>query len=216
VCASLAAQATCVVISVDYRLAPEHPFPAPVEDAVACCRALRSRAPELGLDPERLAVGGDSAGGNLATVACRLLRDAGDPLPRGQLLIYPATDMTRSCESHRTLARGFYLEEPTIQWFLDHYLPAPAAALDPRASPLFAERLDGLPPAHVVLAGFDPLRDEGERYAEQLEAAGVPVTRQAEPSQIHGFINLAGASAKSLAALERVGDGLAALLMEPR
>lgn len=211
VCATLAARSGRVVIAVAYRLAPEHRFPAPLDDALAAWRALHAQAAALGLAPDHIAVGGDSAGANLATVLCRLARDAGAPLPRAQLLIYPATDMTCALPSHRSLAAGYYLDAPTIAWFLRQYLPTPDAATDPRASPLFADDLRGLPPAHVVIAGFDPLRDECERYADRLAEAGVAVTRQHEPTLIHGFVNMSGFSRAAHEALLRTSDALARL-----
>ncbi len=189
-CRALAAGADCVVVSVDYRLAPEHPFPAAVEDSRAAFRWVRENAETLGVDRERIAVGGDSAGGNLAAVVCLAEREEGAPLPSFQLLIYPATDMTRSLASHRTLGEGFFLETPTIDWFLDQYLPPGTDLRDWRASPLFAETLEGLPPAFVVTAGFDPLRDEGEAYAARLRDAGVQVTELRERGLVHGFVNM--------------------------
>lgn len=190
-CRALAVGGDCVVISVDYRLAPEHPFPAAVEDARAGFRWVRSEADSLGVDKERIAVGGDSAGGNLAAVVCLAERDEGAPLPRFQLLIYPATDMTRALPSHRTLAEGFFLEAETIDWFLEQYLPPGTDLRDWRASPLLSDSLAGLPPALVVTAGFDPLRDEGEAYAQKLRDAGVATVELHEPGLVHGFVNMA-------------------------
>lgn len=190
-CRALAAGGDCVVVSIDYRLAPEHPFPAAVDDALAGFRWVRDHAESLGVDPARVAVGGDSAGGNLAAVVCLLERDAEGAPPAFQLLIYPATDMTRSFPSHRALGGGFFLETPTLDWFLDHYLPPSVDRRDWRASPLFAETLAGLPPALVVTAGFDPLRDEGEAYAARLRDAGVGVVELREPGLVHGFVNMA-------------------------
>ncbi len=190
-CRSLAVEGGCAVISVDYRLAPEHPFPAAVDDCIAGFRWLREHADSLGIDPARIAVGGDSAGGNLAAVVCIAEREAGGRLPCFQLLIYPATDMTRAQPSHRSLGRGFFLESETIDWFLDQYLPPGTDLEQWRASPLFAETLEGLPPALVVTAGFDPLRDEGEAYAAALRDAGVAVTELREPGLVHGFVNMA-------------------------
>lgn len=190
-CRALAAGGDCVVISVDYRLAPEHPFPAAVDDARAAFRWVRENAETLAIDGERIAVGGDSAGGNLAAVVCLAQREENAPRPTFQLLIYPATDMTRALPSHQTLGEGFFLESETIDWFLEQYLPPGTDLRDWRASPLLAESLEGLPPALVVTAGFDPLRDEGEAYAERLRAAGVTVEEMREPGLVHGFVNMA-------------------------
>lgn len=212
VCATLADRARCVVVSVAYRLSPEHRFPAALDDAWSAWLATRADAATHGLDPARTALGGDSAGGNLTASTVLLLRDAALPLPCAQLLLYPAVDMTLSQPSHRTLADGYYLDAATIDWFLRQYLRTADDARDPRASPLLADDLSGLPPAHVVTAGFDPLRDEGELYAARLADAGVQVTHQREPGLIHGFANMAGASSAAHEALLRAGDGLAALL----
>ncbi len=191
VCRALSRGGDCVVVSVDYRLAPEHAFPAAVEDAVAAFEHVVGRAEALGGDPERVAVGGDSAGGNLSAVLCHRQRDAGRVRPCFQLLIYPATDKTRSMESHRLFAEGYYLEAESVSWFLRQYLRGPEDERHPDASPLLAERFDDLPPALVVSAGFDPLRDEGEAYADRLRQAGVRVQEQREPSLVHGFVNMA-------------------------
>jgi len=190
-CRTLAMSADCIVVSVDYRLAPEHRFPAAVEDSQAAFRWVREHAAELGGDPERVAIGGDSAGGNLSAVVCHLERDAGEPMPCFQLLIYPATDMTMSMPSIRTLGEGFFLEKVGMDWFLDNYLETEEQRRDPRGSPLFLESCEGLPPAHVVTAGFDPLRDEGEAYAQKMRDDGVVVTEQREASLVHGFVNMA-------------------------
>ncbi|MFW5875612.1 MAG: alpha/beta hydrolase [Myxococcota bacterium] len=193
-CRLLAVEGDCVVVSIDYRLAPEHPFPAAVHDAVAAYVWARTRARELQADPERVVVGGDSAGGNLSAEVCLEMKRHGERTPELQLLIYPATDLTRSCPSHRTFSEGYFLDDETMEWFLANYLPRPEDARDPLASPLFVEDLSGLPPAHVVTAGFDPLRDEGEAYAERLRDAGVPVELQREEPLIHGFFNMGGVS----------------------
>ena len=192
VCRWLCEQAQCLVVSVDYRLAPEHPFPAAVDDAYAATEWVAANVEELGGDPARLAVGGDSAGGNLATVVSRLTRDAGGPAIGYQLLIYPATDSTLAANSHTEFADGYRLTRRLIDWFLAHYLPDEADRRDPRASPLLAADLAGLPPALVVTAGFDPLRDEGAAYAELLQAAGVEVEYVCYGGMLHGFFNMAG------------------------
>ena len=191
VCRALARTGDCIVVSIDYRLAPEHRFPAATEDAIAAFRWVRDNAEALGGAPGRVGIGGDSAGGNLSAVTCLALRDAGEALPVYQLLIYPATDMTRSMESHRLFAHGYYLDTQSIDYFLGHYLRNEADQRDWRASPLFADRFDGLPPAMVVTTGFDALRDEGEAYAKKLRDAGVPVHEHCEGSLAHGFANMA-------------------------
>lgn len=191
-CRFLAAHAGTLVLSVDYRRAPEHPFPAAVDDALAAASWAAEHAGQLGADPARVAIGGDSAGGNLAAVATRLARDAGGPLPVLQLLLYPVTDVSRKRASYRLFGEGFFLNEADMDWYRDRYLPDPAAVGDPRASPLIAEDLVGLSPAYVATAGFDPLRDEGEAYAERLRAAGVPVALRRHAGLTHGFAMYAG------------------------
>jgi len=189
VCHRLAAGVPAVVVSVDYRLAPEHPFPAAVEDCDAATRWASAHAAEFGGHPARLAVAGDSAGGNLAAVVARHARDDGGPRVAFQLLVYPVTDLTRSLPSHRENGTGYLLDSDTLDWFGAHYL-AGADPGQPDASPLFAEDLTGLPPALVVTAEFDPLRDEGEAYAERLGRAGVAVTTTRYDGMIHGFYGL--------------------------
>lgn len=211
VCRRLARGGGSVVIAVDYRLGPEHPFPAAVEDAAAAFEWAEENAADLGADPKRIAVGGDSAGGNLAAVICHRRRDTGASQPALQLLIYPAVDLTRSMASHRLFARGYYLEKPLKDWFVSNYLPSPELERDPRASPLFAERFDGLAPALMVSAGFDPLRDEDDAYVERLREAGVPVTELYEPTLVHGFLNMPRLAAPA-AAIDRVAGSLRAAL----
>jgi acetyl esterase len=186
-CRSLAAGAGCAVLAVDYRLSPEHAFPAAVDDAVAALRFAQREAASLGIDPARIAVGGDSAGGNLAAVTCLVQRDAGAPLPMFQLLIYPATDMRCVAPSHAANGQGLLLTADLVRWFTGHYM-AGAPRDDWRASPLLAARHDGLPPALVLTAGFDPLRDEGRQYADALSGAGVPTQYVCFERQIHGFV----------------------------
>jgi len=189
VCHRLAGGVPAVVASVDYRLAPEHRFPAAVHDCDAATGWVSAHAAELGGDPARLAVAGDSAGGNLAAVVARHARDAGGPPVAFQLLVYPATDMTRSFPSHRENGTGYLLDSDALDWFADNYL-ADADPGQPDASPLLAGDLSGLPPALVVTAEFDPLRDEGEAYAERLRLAGVAVTTSRYDGMIHGFYGL--------------------------
>ncbi|MBI5257946.1 MAG: alpha/beta hydrolase [Burkholderiales bacterium] len=191
-CRAFAAQAGCVVVSVDYRLGPEHRFPAAVDDAVAATRWLQAEAAALGLDGARLAVGGDSAGGNLAAVVCLALRDAGSdaPPPRLQLLIYPATDMRAVAPSHTHNGEGYLLTRDTITYFRAQYIDDPVHYEDWRSSPLLHRDLSGLPSALVLTAGFDPLRDEGRQYADALSAAGTPAQYVCFERQIHGFITM--------------------------
>lgn len=179
------------VLAIDYRLAPEHPAPAAVDDAYAAYRWAREHAAELGADPRRVAVAGDSAGGNLSAVVCRLARDAGDPMPSLQWLIYPGTDMRGLTRSRTLLAEGFLLTKHDMDWLQDTYLEGSGLGVtDPLVSPLLADDFSGLPPALVVTAGFDPLRDEGEQYAVKLRQAGVTVDHRLMASMIHGFLNL--------------------------
>ncbi len=172
-CRLLCDDAGCVVVSVDYRLAPEHPFPAAVEDCVAAYGWVAANATEVGGDPGRVAVGGDSAGGNLAAVVALTRRDAGDPPPRAQVLVYPVTDHEFDSPSMHENATGYFLEREHMRWFFGHYLRTPADADDWRVSPLRAPDLSGVAPAIVVTAEYDPLRDQGEAYGARLRAAGV-------------------------------------------
>lgn len=187
-CRSLANEAGCVVVAVDYRMGPEHRFPAAVDDCLAATRWLPGQATALGLDAQRIALGGDSAGGNLAAVVALLLRDADDAIrPRLQLLIYPATDMRAVAPSHTSNGEGYMLTRDTIAYFRSHYLDAEQYS-DWRASPLLHGNLAGLPPALVITAGHDPLRDEGRQYADALSAAGTPAQYLCFDRQIHGFV----------------------------
>jgi acetyl esterase len=188
-CRFLAREAGVRVLAVHYRRAPEHPFPAAVEDGQAALRFARAHAAQLGADPERIAVGGDSAGGNLAAVASLLAR--GERwAPACQLLIYPVTDWSRKSRSYALFREGFFLTERQMDWYRKHYLGrAEHAGQDARASPLLAEDIAGAAPALVVVAGFDPLRDEGIAYAERLRAAGVAVRLRVQWGLVHGFAN---------------------------
>ena len=188
-CKFLANFSGCAVASVEYRLAPEAPFPAPLEDCYGALEWLAANGAEYGLDTARLAVAGDSAGGNLAAACALLARDRHGPALRYQGLIYPALDPECASESQHALAKGYMLGRDTMQWFWGHYLKAPADRTNPLASPLLAQ-LKGLPPATVITAEFDPLRDEGEAYADQLRAAGVEVTARRFLGMIHGFASL--------------------------
>lgn len=189
-CRELANLSGCAVVAVDYRMGPEHRFPAAVDDVLAATRWVRKEAAALGIDASRLAVGGDSAGGNLAAVVALAARDAGDLPIAFQLLIYPATDMRRGHASHTTNGQGYVLTKDTISYFHDHYITDPKDDLDWRASPLLHKDLAGLPPALVLTAGYDPLRDEGLDYARALTEAGNRATYVCFERQIHGFITM--------------------------
>ena len=208
VCRVLADLGRCAVVSVDYRLAPEHKFPAAVDDAVAATRWVASEAARLGLDARRIAVGGDSAGGNLAAVVALIARDDGGPPLAMQTLIYPATDMAADTPSHLRYGEGYLLTRDAILWFRSNYLRDAADEADWRASPLKAADLSRLPPAYVITAGFDPLVDEGRAYVDRLQAAGVPVTYECFEGMIHGFVTMGGAIAAANHALGRCAQGL--------
>lgn len=210
-CRFLAAHAGIQVLSVDYRLAPENPFPAAVDDALDAFRFARDNAATFGADPERISVGGDSAGGNLAAVVShQATRDGAKPL--FQLLLYPAVDATVRRRSRELFADGLLITETDINWFMDHYHPALDGRDHPRLSVLLAEDFQGLPPAHVVTAGFDPLRDEGEAYTERLRAAGVPVIARRFPDLIHGFASLRPAGNRFHEALSEVAGTVRAAM----
>jgi len=188
-CRNLCAGAGCVVISVDYRLAPEHKYPAGLDDCVFATRWIADHAGELEGDAQRLVVGGDSAGGNLAAAAALRLRDEGGPPLVGQLLIYPVTDYhTPGTASYRENAEGYGLTRDTMVWFWDHYLTDATQAADPYVSPLRAANLANLPPALVQTAEYDPLRDEGDTYAAKLRAVGTPATLSRWDGMNHGFL----------------------------
>ena len=190
VCRTLANGATCNVLSVEYRKAPEAPFPAAVDDCFSAVRWASANAPALGIDAARIAVGGDSAGGNLATVVSLLARDAGGPAIAFQLLIYPGTDMQMGFPSIERNGTGYLLTKQGILYFRRHYLPRGDDWRDWRASPLLADRLAGLPPAYVMTAGYDPLVDEGAAYADRLTREGVRTEYRNYPDMVHGFITM--------------------------
>ena len=189
-CRQLCNLSGCAVVAVDYRMGPEHRFPAAVDDALAATRWVRSQARELKLDPARLAVGGDSAGGNLAAVVALAARDTGDLPIVFQLLIYPATDQRRGWPSHAANGQGYLLTRESMDYYHDHYIADPAQDLDWRASPLLHANHAKLPPAFVVTAGYDPLRDEGLQYAHKLSEAGNRAALVNFERQIHGFITM--------------------------
>ncbi len=209
-CRRLANKGRCQVISIDYRLAPEHPFPAPIEDGFAAFRHIRDNAVSFDADPARIAVGGDSAGGAMAAVVCQLCRDAGEATPAFQMLIYPATDSSHESESRRQFAEGYFLTRALIAWFWKAYVPQGVDLADLRLSPLLAKDFSGLPPAFVLTAGYDPLRDEGRAYADRLIDAGVKTTYVNYPGTIHGFFSLTRFLPQGLQANDEAAAVLAA------
>jgi len=209
VCRFLAANTPAAVLSIGYRLAPEHPFPAAVEDALAAYRwAVDNSHSRLGVDPRRIAVAGDSAGGNLAAAVSLLARDEDGPSPAMQALIYPVTDAVGGQRSRDVFASGFLLTRADMDWFESHYLPPGVDHADSRVSVLRAGDLSSLPPAYVATAGFDPLRDEGEAYAARMQEAGVTVALRRHPDLIHGFANMTAVSRTAHAAMLELAGAL--------
>jgi acetyl esterase len=208
-CRHLANASGCAVVSVDYRLAPEHKFPAAVEDCLVATEWVAETGASLGIDSDRLAVGGDSAGGNLAAVTCLLARDRGAPPLRYQLLLYPPVDIAGGHHSRSRFAEGYLLTEATMRWFSEQYLRGPEDAATWSASPLRAD-LAGLPPAFVLTTGFDPLRDEGVAYAGRLREHGVAVRHRHVPDQIHGFLLMGKIIRAALSELDRAAAALRA------
>jgi len=208
VCRFLAANAPAAVLSIGYRLAPEDPFPAAFEDALAAYRWAATEHTRLGVDPERIAVAGDSAGGNLAAAVCIAARDDDGPLPAMQALIYPVTEADSDRASRDLFAKGFLLTKADMDWFEHHYLPPGTDRADPRVSVLRAPDLAGLPPAYVATAGFDPLRDEGEAYATRMQEAGVTVTVRRHPGLVHGFANMTAVSHTARSAMRELTDAI--------
>jgi acetyl esterase len=208
VCRSLANKVPCVVASVDYCLAPEAKFPAAVEDSYAALEWIAANAAGFGIDPSRIAVGGDSAGGNLAAVISLMARDRKGPTLAFQLLIYPATDMRMTAPSIEENANGPLLTKASMVWFLDHYLTGDHDKENPLASPLLASDVSGLPPAFIATAECDPLRDEGEAYAHRLEQAGVRAELHRYAGMPHGFFSFAAALDTGRQAMEETAASL--------
>jgi acetyl esterase len=213
-CRLLANESQCRVISVEYRLSPESKFPAAVEDAFAVVEWIEKNAAELGVDANRLAVGGDSAGGALAAVMTQMAKAKGSPKIAFQMLLFPVTQIGRETRSLKEFAEGYFLERKTLDWFYAHYLPADADRSDPRISPLAAQDFSGLPPAYVMLAGFDPLHDEGRDYAEKLRGAGVVVSIADYPDMVHDFIYLQAVLPQAADALAKAAQSMKAALSE--
>jgi acetyl esterase len=213
VCRQLCAGANAIVISVNYRLAPETPFPGGLEDCYAATQWAAEHAADLGGDSARVAVGGDSAGGNLAAAVCLLARERGGPALRHQLLIYPVTDSNFERPSYRDNADGYLLTRGMMQWFWQQYLEDPGQADNPLAAPLHAD-LAGLPAATVITAGFDPLRDEGQAFAAKLEASGVAVEHLEFKGMIHGFVSMDAGLTQTRVAVEYLCQRLKNALAE--
>ncbi len=208
ICRSMANAAACVVASVDYRLAPEHKYPVAVQDAFAATRWVAGNSARLGLDAGRMAVGGDSAGGNLAAAVALMSRDESGPPLALQVLVYPVTHHSFDTPSYKEHAEGYLLTRTAMRWFWNHYLRRPEDGMEPHASPLLARSLHGLPPALVITAEYDPLRDEGEAYAARLREAGVPVTVTRYPGMIHGFLRMINLVDKARAARDEICSAL--------
>jgi acetyl esterase/lipase len=208
VCRGLANSGRCAVVSVDYRLAPEHKFPAAVEDAVAATRWVAAHADELHVDAARLAVGGDSAGGNLAIVTTLIARDAGAPAIALQMLLYPPTHPPHNTASAEKFAQGYLQTREVISYFRNNYIRSPADFADWRCAPLLAPDLSRLPPAFIITAGYDMLVDEGKAFADRLAAAGVDVTYKCYEGMIHGFITMGKVIDAANRAIAECGGGL--------
>lgn len=210
VCRRIANAAQCAVVSVDYRMAPEHVFPAAYDDSLAALKWTAAEAGKLRIDPSRISVGGDSAGGNLAAAMAIACRDGQGPKLKAQILVYPAVDLSMSGDYYGRFTKDLILTDETMRWFIDLYVPDAAQRKDWRASPLLAKSLAGLPPALVVLAGFDPLCAEGEVYARKLETAGGKVTVTRYPGQLHGFLSNGKLLPKANLAIDDIATALKA------
>jgi len=211
VCRKLAHEGELIVIAIDYRLAPEHKFPAAADDAISALKWVAANAKQLGIDATRLTVGGDSAGGNLAAVTALAARDGDGPKPAGQVLIYPATDFAMKHPSHSEPETSILLTHSVIKWFCNHYLSGAADIDHWKASPARASTLAGLPPAYVLTAGADPLRDEGDEYAARLKEAGVPMTYRHFPGQFHGFFTMGKLLQQANVAVSEIAGWMKAL-----
>ncbi|MGO1315694.1 alpha/beta hydrolase [Microbacterium gubbeenense] len=209
VCATIAKTTGLVVVSVDYRLAPENPFPCGIDDSVDAFRWVRDHASSFGSDARHVAVGGESAGGNISAVVSLDTRDDPEGGPAFQLLFMPVTDLSGKSNSYLLFGEGYFLTEAQMDWYADHYLSGGGSPTDPRVSPLLANDLAGVAPAYVAVSGFDPLRDEGLAYANRLQQAGVPVETVVHSGQIHGFVNACLVSSAARDAV--VGAGRAVL-----
>ena len=210
-CRALANAAQCVVASIEYRLAPEHKFPAAPEDCYAALQWVGAHASDINGDPARIAIGGDSAGGNLTAVVAQMTRDRGGVRPVFQLLVYPVTDCSYDTLSYRDNADGYLLTKDAMMWFWNHYLRSEADGVNPLASPLRAANVRDLPPALVITAEYDPLRDEGEAYAARLRAAGAPVTLTRYDGMIHGFFSLGAVLEQGQSAMAEAAAALRAV-----
>lgn len=206
-CRQLANAAGAIIIWVEYRLAPEHPFPAAYDDTLAAWRWIHANLGEIGADPARIAIGGDSAGGNLAAAASLALRAQGENRPWKQLLLYPCLDLSASLPSHRKFAEGYLLTAPLYAWYRTNYI-GDANPDDPRLSPLFVDDLAGLPPTFVLYAGFDPLRDEAAAFSMKLSLSGVPVETACFDDMIHGFLTMGGVIPAANYAVGRIASAL--------
>lgn len=190
-CRQIANEAKARVVAVDYRLAPEHKFPAAADDCFAALKWVAAQASTIGVDANRIAVCGDSAGGNLAAVVCQLAQKAGGPRIVYQVLMYPTTIAHAKTGSMSMFEKGYFLEREAMDWFFDSYVPKGHDLKDPKLAPFFGD-VKGLPPAYVITAGFDPLKDEGKQYADKMAAAGVSVAYKDYPAMVHGFFNMSG------------------------
>lgn len=210
----LAVEAGIDVLVVDYRLAPEHPFPAAIDDALVAWDFAVEQAEHWGFNPRQLVIGGDSAGGNIAAVVSQLIKDR-EVQPALQVLLFPVTDLSRTTASYEEFAEGYFLTAAHMEWYINHYLADPADATDPMASPLLAEDVSGVAPAFVAVAGFDVLRDEGIEYAKKLKRANVPTQLEREGELIHAFINITGVSPHARTATKKIARAIRDALVEP-
>ncbi len=209
----IANRAGCLVASVDYRMAPEHKFPTALEDCYQATCWIKENAESLNGDPDRIAIGGDSAGGNMAAVISQRARKSGHLKIVSQILIYPATQIDANSQSYRDYGEGYFLGTTDMDWFMSHYIPAGENRANIMLSPLLADDLSGLPPALVITAEYDPLRDEGEAYAQRLKEAGVAVESTRYEGMMHGFFWMSGIMDKGKMAIEQVSDALSSAFM---